>query len=94
MLSTALGFPKDKKAADHYFILAMRPKVFPKCCYCHKINAYTKEMPKLTFISLYCIDYTRRNIFTNGTLVTLHVSITAHEKMAPPAEKFCFSSPY
>ena len=52
MLATALGFPKGKKAADHYFFLDMRPKVFPKCCYCHKINAYTKEMPKLTFISL------------------------------------------
>ena len=52
MLPAALGFPKSKRATDHYSILAQEAVGFPQGYYYHELNESTEQMAKLSFINL------------------------------------------
>ena len=52
MLSTALGFPKDKRVTDHYSILEPEAVGFSQGMLQHELNRNTEQMVKLSFINL------------------------------------------
>ena len=59
------------------------PKVvgFPQSLCHHELNERTKQMVKLSYISLSCIHGTDRNIiFTSRKFVTIYVHSTLHEE--------------
>ena len=81
MLSTTLIFTKCNRVTDHYSICYRRSYVFPKVCCHHELNEKTKQMAKLSYISLSCIHGTERNIiFTSRKFVTIYVHSTLHEE--------------
>ena len=52
MLSTALGFAKDRRVTDHQSILATEGVGFSKCCCRHELKENTELMLKLSLIGL------------------------------------------